>query len=130
MISMLISGTLVTAPCSRVGRGSGNKFVTAQIKTFDGDESVLIGVVAFDPGVCTSLLALSKGDDVVIAGSGKPKTWTNREGEPVLGLDLKAQVLMTQYAVTKKRKAAIDIEDFAPAYRSQANAESDEGGLF
>jgi hypothetical protein len=61
MISILASGTLINAPTERTSK-AGNKFVTAQMKASDGDETNLVSLVAFDEAICKSLLALSKGD--------------------------------------------------------------------
>ena len=117
MISVMASGTLINAPAKRVSK-NGNDFVTAQLKTFDGDESSLVSLVAFDEAICNSLLALSKGDAVVVSGSGKASSWTGRDGARALGLNVVVKVVMTQYAVTKKRKAAVDMDHYGLPARS------------
>lgn len=112
MINVLVSGNLIGAPVERTSKANGNRFVTAQLKAFDGDESTLVSLIAFDEAICKSLLALGKGDAVVVSGSAKPTTWTARDGSQAFGLNVTVKVIMTQYAVTKKRKAAIDMGDY------------------
>lgn len=94
MISVMASGTLISAPTKRTSR-NGNDFVTAQLKAFDGDESSLVSLVAFDELICKSMLALSKGDALVVSGSGTASTWTGRDGSQCLGLNVVVKVLMT-----------------------------------
>jgi single-stranded DNA-binding protein len=105
MISILVSGTLVNKPSSRVSRNN-NSYVTGQLRAAAGDESFLVSLVAFDDQICNALLALDKGDTVSVTGSAKPTTWAGRDGEPCLGLSVKVDLLLTQYALTKKRAAA------------------------
>jgi single-stranded DNA-binding protein len=125
MISILTSGTLISSPVERTSK-AGNQFVTAQMKAADGDETNLISLVAFDEAICKSLLVLSKGDTLVVSGSCKPSTWTGRDGEPQLGLNVVVKVVMTQYAVTKKRKAAVDMEAYRlPAQSPLLDADGD-----
>ena len=129
MISILASGTLINSPVERTSK-AGNKFVTAQMKAADGDETNLVSLVAFDEAICKSLLVLSKGDALVVSGSGKASSWTGRDGAPALGLNVVVKVVMTQYAVTKKRKAAVDMADYGlPAKSPLAETDSD-GALF
>src|SRR5207249_1903690 len=97
--------TLVNKPASRTSR-NGNSYVTCQVRAAAGDESFLVSLVAFDDQICKALLVLDRGDSVSVTGSGKPSTWTGRDGEPCLGLSVKVEQLMTQYSLTKKRAAA------------------------
>jgi single-stranded DNA-binding protein len=94
-----------------------------------GDESSLVSLVAFDEAVCKSLLALSKGDSVYVSGSGKPSTWNGRDGSPCLGLNVVVKVLMTQYGLTKKRKASADAnrESYLPARSPLLDAMDEDG---
>jgi len=116
MISILTSGTLVNKPIERTSGGSGRKFVTAQIRAAGDGESYLLSLIAFNESICRSLMALDKGDDVCVAGPGKPTTWTGRDGAPAYGLSIVAQQLMTQYRLREKRKAAdAGKESYLPA---------------
>lgn len=127
MINILTSGTLADAPASRTSR-NGNAFVTAQLKTFDGDDSTYVSLIAFDETICKSLLALSKGDALVVSGSGKASSWTKRDGSQCIGLKVVVRVIMSQYAVTKKRKAAIDMGDYGlPAQSPLIDPDDDRG---
>jgi single-stranded DNA-binding protein len=129
MISILTSGTLINKPIQRTSQGSGRKFVTAQIRSAAADESFVISLIAFNADVCNALLALDKGDDVCIAGSGKPTTWTGKDGAPAYGLSVVAQQLMTQYRLREKRKAVdASRESYLPARSSLVDAEGDSDG--
>jgi single-stranded DNA-binding protein len=105
MISILTTGTLIARPAACTSR-NGNNYVRCQLRANAGDESFLVSLVAFDEGICKALLALDKGDSVSVTGTGKPSTWTGRDNEPCLGLNVKVEQLMTQYSLTKKRAAS------------------------
>src|SRR5688572_22494922 len=105
MISIITSGTLPKKPESRTSR-NGNSFVTCQLRAAAGDESFVISLIAFDEQICKALTVLDKGDSICVTGSGKPTTWTGRDGQPALGLSIKVEQLLTQYSLTKKRAAA------------------------
>lgn len=128
MISVMASGTLISAPTKRTSR-NGNDFVTAQLKAFDGDESSLVSLVAFDELICKSMLALSKGDALVVSGSGTASTWTGRDGSQCLGLNVVVKVLMTQYAVSKKRKASLDMDHYGLPAQSPLEARENGGTI-
>ncbi len=104
MISILTSGTLIARPASCTSK-NGNNYVRCQLRANAGDESFLVSLVAVDDQICKALSALDKGDSVCVTGSGKPSTWTGRDSEPCLGLNVKVEQLMTQYSLTKKRAA-------------------------
>jgi len=129
MISILTSGTLINKPIERTSQGSGRKFVTAQIRAASDGETYVLSLIAFNESVCKSLLALDKGDDVCVAGQGKPTTWTGRDGSPALGVSVIAQQLMTQYRLREKRKAAdAGKEPFLPAQSPLSEPELDSDG--
>jgi single-stranded DNA-binding protein len=113
MISILASGILINAPSKRTSK-SGNPFVTAQLRVSDNGESALVSMVAFDQDVCDSLLALSKGDTVIVSGPAKPTSWVSRDGSQAQGLNVVVKVLMTHYALTKKRKNTSDLATGLP----------------
>ncbi len=117
MISILASGTLIKKPVERTSQGSGRKFVTAQIRASGDGESFVLSLIAFNDVACKSLLALDKGDDVCVAGPGKPNSWIGKDGSPAFGLSVVAQQILTQYRLKEKRKAASQTEsrDFLPS---------------
>jgi single-stranded DNA-binding protein len=115
MISVLITGNLISKPTSRISK-NGNAYVTGQIRVSVDGESILCSLVAFNEQ-CQSLLALDKGDSVSAAGTGKPTAWTNKSGELTAGLSLKVEQVMTVYRVKEKRKASqqADKQPYLPA---------------
>lgn len=116
MISILTSGTLINKPIQRTSQGSGRKFVTAQIRASGDGESFVLSLIAFNDAVCKSLVALDKGDDLCVAGPGKPNSWAGKDGSPAFGLSVVVQQILTQYRLKEKRKAASQTEsrDFLP----------------
>lgn len=129
MISILSAGTLIKKATERISQGSGRKFVTGQIRSSGDGESFIVSIIAFNADACKALLALDAGDSLCIAGTGKPTTWTGRDGDPAYGLSVVAQQVMTQYRLTAKRKAADSSKDFLPvAQTSMASTLLDGDG--
>jgi single-stranded DNA-binding protein len=127
MISILSSGTLINKPTKRISRSGEREFVTAQIRAAGDGDSFIVSLIAFNADVCAALLALDKGDDVCVAGQGKPTTWEGRDGSPAYGLSVVAQQLMSQYRLKEKRKAATsEKRSFLPA-QSSLQALDDDG---
>lgn len=105
MIDGLISGKLHGTAQERTSK-NGKQFTTAKLKaaTHEG-ESVFINVLAFNDAAQAALLALGDGDAMAVAGSLKPTTWTDREGQPRTGLDMIAANVLTAYSIDKRRRA-------------------------
>jgi single-stranded DNA-binding protein len=129
MIEGLVSGKVYGRPEQRVGNNSGKRFVTAKVRAATaGGETLFVNVLAFDATAQAALLALSDGDAVSLAGTLKPKVWTDREGQSRPALDLVASRVLTAYQVKRKREAVGGTEQAvrqAPAaqegnYRSSA----------
>jgi len=125
MISILTSGTLIARPATCTSR-NGNNYVRCQMRANAGDETFLVSLVAFDESICKALAALNKGDSVSVTGSAKPATWTGRDNEPCLGLNVKVEQLMSLYSLTKKRAAS---KDDKPKYGLPATSPLDQSGL-
>ena len=105
MIDALISGRLHGAPKSRTS-ANGNPFVTANLRTSTRDgNAIFVNVIAFDAGAISALMALGDGDSVALAGELTPKVYTPQNGEPRPSLDLLAHAVLTEYHVSRKRKA-------------------------
>ena len=108
MIDALIGGKLFGSPTRRTG-ASGKPFVTCKVRTTSGDgDSIFVNVICFDPSVGDSLLALSDGDSVALAGALTPKVYTPTGGDPRPALDLVAHAVLTSYHVKRKREAMQD----------------------
>ena len=105
-IDALIQGYIHRAPQARTSAG-GKPFATATVRTATRDGgSLFVSVIAFSASACTALLALEDGDSVALAGELTPKVYTPRDGgEPRPSLDLVAHRVLTEYHVTRKRKA-------------------------
>ena len=105
MIDALIAGHLKGAPKSRTSKG-GRTFVTALVRTSTRDGiTVFVNTICFAPAATAALLALEDGDSVALAGELTPKVYAPAEGEPRPSLDLLAHVVLSAYAVQRKRQA-------------------------
>ena len=105
MLSVLVEGTLVSAPVQRTG-ARGSAFVTAQIRCNAEDgESLLVSVIAFSASAAETLARLGAGDTVAIAGPAAISRW-EKNGEPHVGLKVTATRVMTVYDAGLRRKAA------------------------
>lgn len=105
MIDGLIAGKLYGAPQQRTGK-SGKPFAVAKVRCAAGDgESLFVNVIAFDSDTCTALMALGDGDSVAMAGTLTPKVWTDKQGTARPALDILASQVLTQYHISRKRKA-------------------------
>lgn len=65
----------------------------------------VVNVIAFSPAACEALLALDEGDAVALVGTLTPKAWIDKDGTPRPALDLVASQVLSDYHVTRKRKA-------------------------
>lgn len=106
MIDALIGGRVFGKPARRTG-ASGKPFTTAKVRTPSGDgDSIFVNVICFDQSVGDSLLTLSDGDSVALAGALSVKLWTPATGgDPRPALDLVAHAILTSYHVKRKREA-------------------------
>jgi len=106
MISILTSGVLIAKPVKRISKGTGREFVTLQLRVSSDNENFIISVICFNDDLCRALLALDKGDALSVAGTGKPTTWTGKDGMPAVGVSVIVQQILTQYRLREKRKAS------------------------
>lgn len=125
MLSALASGTLVANPVQRE-TAAAKPYVTAQIRTPTEDDAVIISVIAFDPGTCSALAKLKKGDALSVTGRAKLAKWQGREGERT-GLQMVAEAILTAYQARSKRSARKQNGTCAPRHDDR-NAQDDEWG--
>ena len=105
MIDALIAGRLYGKPQTRVTK-AGNSFATAKVRTsMANGESAFVNVAAFSDSAKTALLALDDGDSVALSGELKASVYTNKDGDSRPSLDLTAFAVLTEYHVSRKRKA-------------------------
>ena len=78
MLNILASGTLVSDPKSRQ-RATGKAYTTASMRVpTDDGEAMVVSLIAFNARAVASLLALSKGDSLSVAGRAKLSEWLGR----------------------------------------------------
>ena len=105
MLSVLIEGTLTTAPVQRTS-SKGSPFTTAQMRASGDDgETVWCSVIAFSASAAESLAALASGDTVAIAGAASLSQW-EKDGQHRVGLKVTATRVLTVYDAGMRRKAA------------------------
>ena len=110
MLSVLVSGSLVTDPRERTS-AAGKAFATASMRVPAEDaEAMMVSIIAFNADAVTALLALGKGDSCAIAGRAKLTAW-EKDGEQRHGLSMVADRVLTVYQASKARKTARDTED-------------------
>lgn len=105
MIDALIAGRLYGQPQQRLSK-NGNPFVTAKLRvSMPNGETAFVNVITFRESVGAALLALSEGAAVALAGELKAGAYTAQDGTPRPSLDLTAHEVLTEYHVTRRRKA-------------------------
>ncbi len=105
MIDGLISGKLHGTALERTSK-NGKPFTTAKMRAANHEgESLLITLLAFADNAQAALLALGDGDAVAVSGSIKPTSWTDKDGNTRVGLDVIAANVLTAYHVDKRRRA-------------------------
>ncbi|CAN7351370.1 single-stranded DNA-binding protein [Acidovorax sp. NB1] len=90
MIDGLVAGRLYGEIEQRMDK-AGKTFALAKVRASTADGEVLfVNVIAFDAGVCASLLSLQDGDSVALSGSLTPRVWTDKQGNTRPALDMVA----------------------------------------
>jgi single-stranded DNA-binding protein len=108
VIDALIAGRLHGKPQVRTAK-NGNTFATAKVRTpMANGESAFVNVIAFSDTAKPALLALQEGDSVAIAGELKVGTYTAKDGTARPSLDLTAHAVVTEYHVSRMRRAVAD----------------------
>ena len=104
----LVTGTLFLAPEQRISK-NGKPFVTATLKSKDGEAVQWWKVVAFSESALSELLRLGDGDAVACQGPLKVETY-EKGGETKLSLSLVADHVLPlrQPPKPRERYAATD----------------------
>ena len=103
-INALITGKLQGQPEQRTSK-AGKTFVSAKLRVSNGEDSLFAKVVAFSAEPCRILLALGAGEAIAISGTAKVSAWIDGTGNPKPNLDVVADVVLTSYALQKRRAA-------------------------
>jgi len=105
MIDALIAGRIHGTPEQRADK-NGHAYAVAKVRAMTGTgEATFVSVIAFDDAPVAALLALSDKDSVALCGELHAKAWTDKTGAARPSLDLIAHQVLTEYHVTRKRKA-------------------------
>lgn len=121
MLSLLCTGTLLRNPERRTS-AKGNAYATALLRVpTEGEDSLLVSLIAFDADAVAKLLALSKGDTLAVTGRAKLTEWT-RDGEQRHGLSVTVERVLTAYEVEKKRARARGEGEDKPTTPSKPSA--------
>jgi single-stranded DNA-binding protein len=106
MIDVLIRGRLVADPERKLTK-AGKDYAIARLSVADregGEHWALL--TAFDDGAARALLALGKGDTLVVAGELSIGVWTPEGKEPRPSLRVLVHQVLTPHAVQRRREAA------------------------
>lgn len=105
MIDALICGRVFGKPQSRVTK-AGHSFATAKVRaSMANGELSFVNVAAFSDTAKAALLALNDGDSVALTGELKVGVYIDKRGDSRPSLDLTAFAVLTEYHVSRKRKA-------------------------
>jgi len=111
MLSILLEGTLTSAPVSRIS-GKGTPFATVQMRAAGEDgETVWCSCIAFSDTAVDALLALHAGDAVAVAGQASLNHWETSSGEHRVGLRVTVQRVLSVFDAGQRRKRAAAAAD-------------------
>src|SRR5262249_3145631 len=88
MMRLFATGVLIADPQSR--EGAKGPFTTATIRVDDGDEPVLVSVIAFGDNA-SRLLEFAKGHPLAVSGRARLTAWNGSDGEPRRGISVIVQ---------------------------------------
>ncbi len=97
MMQLHVSGRLVRAPAQKTS-ASGKAYVHALMTASSGDGETLITLMVFDTELSSLLASLKRGDSLSAIGSGSVKAYTNKDGQPAVGVTLMVNRLMVMTA--------------------------------
>lgn len=105
MIDALIAGKVYGKPASHTAK-NGSAYTTTKVRVAAGNgDAVFVSVIAFAETAAATLLEMTDGDSIALAGELTPKAWTDRDGNARPGLDLIAHAVLTTYHVNRRRQA-------------------------
>ena len=105
MIDALLQGRLSSAPIQKTAK-NGSPFATCRLRVAVADGGWLgVSVITFSRSVIERLMALSAGAAVAMAGELKIGIWHDKAGEARVQADLQAHELLSEFQVTRRRRA-------------------------
>ncbi|MGO9039035.1 MAG: single-stranded DNA-binding protein [Steroidobacteraceae bacterium] len=124
MIDALVTGRIFGKPAERTSK-SGNRFATAKVRVPMPDgSSMFANIITFRDHVATALLALEDGASLAISGELKISTYQAKDGSYRPSLDVTVHEILTEFHVTRRRKAMSKDAEPEPARTSQPSAKS------
>ncbi len=115
MMQIHVSGRLVRDPAQKTS-ASGKAYVHTLMTAGSGDGEALITLMVFDTELSSLLASLQRGDSLSAIGSGSVKAYTNKDGQPAVGVTLMANRLMV---MTDRQAAPRPKSERKPADRQQ-----------
>ncbi len=103
MIAALVLGVLFRAPESRTSK-AGKPFVTATIRSKDGDGSQFIRIISFSESCQAELRLLDDGDSLSVQRSLKAETYTASDGSIRTSLSIVTDRVLALRQPPKQRK--------------------------
>lgn len=104
-LSVLASGTLVRDPERRTST-AGRAYATALLRVpCEGEDAVLVSLIAFSSTSAEALLAHAKGDSLAVTGRAKLTSWA-KDGEQRHGLSVTVEGVLSPYQLEKRRSRA------------------------
>ncbi len=125
----LVVGTLFRAPEQKTSK-AGRPFVTATIRTRDGDASTFWRVTAFSESAQAEVMRLGDGDGVSIQGPMRAELYRPGNGEPRVSLSIVADAVL---ALRQPERPAKDPGPRREAFKARcgrADPDLDDGAPF
>lgn len=101
MLNVLLTGALVRDPQERQSSAAKTYATAAMRVPVEGDEAMVVSLIAFSEAATSALLALAKGDALAVSGRAKLTTW-DRNSEQRYGMSVVAERVMTVYESRRK----------------------------
>lgn len=107
MIAALIHGTLLRDPVERA-TSKGKPYTTAQMRVPAGEETLFVGIAAFDAVPAARLAQMRQGGTVAVAGTLEATSWQDKDGNERSGWRLTAAEVLSVHQARKRREAGYE----------------------
>lgn len=103
-LALIASGTLLRDPERRTSV-HGNTYTQALLRVpVEGEETLVVFVVAFSSTAAEALLAHQRGDQIAVTGRSKLRSWTDKDGVEKHGLSVVAEAILSPYQLEKRKR--------------------------